>query len=83
VSFLRRLEDLDRRLGLHPETAEDSNQRSWKLLFLGSALVYILAGVSLLFVGRSEWIIGLNVAAMGVFLAGAAVLLFSRFRRGP
>ena len=81
MSFLRRLEDIDRRLGLHPETAEGTRERRWKLLFLGAALAYIVVGVTLLLVGQAAWIIGLNLVAMGVFVTGVAVALTLRFRR--
>jgi hypothetical protein len=81
VGFLRRLDEVDRRLGLHPRAAGDEHRQRWTLVFVAVALVYMVAGVTLLLVGRSEWIIGLNLAAMGAFLIGGCAVVISQFRR--
>jgi hypothetical protein len=81
VGLLRRLDELDRRLGLGPRGEDGEHAPRWRLVLPVAALVYIVAGIVLLLVGRAEWIIGLNLAATFAFVVGGAAVLFSRFRR--
>ena len=72
MRFFRRLDELDRLLlGLDRQAADKESEHRWGLAFLVAALAYIVAGLTLLFIGRSEWIIALNLAAMCGFLVGA------------
>lgn len=53
VRLLQRLDEVDRRLGLHPRPAAERHAERWWRAYLGAAVAFALLGVALYLAGQS------------------------------